>query len=281
MSATPATDASTVTVIGHYRLRERLAAGATGSVFAAEDRDTKAAVALKLIAADLEDDPEARERFYREAQITVQLSHVNIVRVLEIGEEQGRPFIAMERLLGLPLDQYLQAHPQLPLSTRLNLIVQLYCGLEAAHQQGVVHRDVKPGNIFVEPGGALKILDFGLARLQQSTLTASGLVVGSPGFMSPEQAEARKVDQRSDIFSAAAVSYLVLTGRAPFAAPTLPEALHAILHEMPAPLPPELAPAPLAHLLERALDKSPDARYQTCGELLCDLAQIQSTVVQS
>jgi serine/threonine-protein kinase len=140
---------------------------------------------------------------------------------------------------------------------------------------------VKPGNIFVEPGGRLKILDFGLARLKQSTLTASGLVVGSPGFMSPEQAEARTVDQRSDIFSAAAVAYLVLTGRAPFAAPTLPEALHAILHDMPPAPPPGIAPAPLVRVLERALRKSAADRYRTCGEVLRDLARIQSTVLQS
>jgi serine/threonine-protein kinase len=250
-------------------------------VFAAEDRETRQAVALKVIAADLEDDPEARVRFHREAQITGRLAHPNIVRVLEIGDECGRPYIAMERLVGLPLDQYLQTHAQLTLSTRLELMVQLFSGLEAAHRQGVVHRDLKPGNIFVEPDGQVKILDFGLARLQQSTLTASGLVVGSPGFMSPEQAEARKVDQRSDIFSAAAVSYLVLTGRAPFAAPTLPETLHAILHQLPPPVSPDVAPAALGRVLERALEKSPCDRYQTCAELLQDLAQIQSTVVPS
>ena len=282
MSTTHAgTDASHVTAIGRYRIHDRLAAGATGSVFAAEDRETHGRVALKVIAADLKDDPEARERFYREASIAALLKHPNIVRVLAVGEDCGRPFIAMERLTGLPLDRHVRACPELPLAARLDLIVQLYKGLQAAHQKEVVHRDVKPGNIFVEPDGRLKILDFGLARMQRSTLTASGLVVGSPNFMSPEQAEARPVDQRSDIFSAAAVGYLVLTGRAPFAAPTLPEVLHAILHDMPAPIARDVAPPAVARVLVRALAKSPGDRYQRCADILRDLAQIHSMVVQS
>jgi serine/threonine-protein kinase len=275
------TGASAFTAIGRYTILGRLAAGATGWVFAAEDRETHDRVALKVIAADLEDDPEARERFCREARITALLKHPNIVRVLAVGEDLGRPFIAMERLTGLPLDCHLRARPGLPLAARLNLIEQLYTGLQAAHQNGVVHRDVKPGNIFVEPDGRLKILDFGLARMQRSTLTASGLVVGSPNFMSPEQAEARRVDQRSDIFSAAAVGYLVLTGRAPFAAPTLPEVLHAILHDMPAPIARDVAPPAVARVLVRALAKSPGDRYQRCADILRDLAQIHSMVVQS
>jgi serine/threonine protein kinase len=277
---TPAgSDASAPTAIGRYMLRDRIATGATGYVYAAEDRAMDREVAVKVIAADLADEPETRERFYREARITAQLSHPNIVRVLDVGEDHGRPFIAMERLIGLPLDAHLKANPMLPLSSRIDLIVQLYSGLQAAHEQGTVHRDVKPGNIFVEKSGCLKILDFGLARLQASTLTASGVVVGSPGFMSPEQAEGRRVDARSDIFSAAAVGYLVLAGRAPFAGRTLPQTLHAILHEPTAPIAFADAPPVLARVLYKALEKSPDARYQTCADVLRDLARVKSTVV--
>jgi len=277
---TPAgSDASAPTAIGRYMLRDRIATGATGYVYAAEDRAMDREVAVKVIAADLADEPETRERFYREARITAQLSHPNIVRVLDVGEDHGRPFIAMERLIGLPLDAHLKANPTLPLSSRIDLIVQLYSGLQAAHEQGTVHRDVKPGNIFVEKSGCLKILDFGLARLQASTLTASGVVVGSPGFMSPEQAEGRRVDARSDIFSAAAVGYLVLAGRAPFAGRTLPQTLHAILHEATAPIAFADAPPVLARVLYKALEKSPDARYQTCADVLRDLARVKSTVV--
>jgi len=267
--------------IGRYILRDRIASGATGYVYTAHDQAMDRSVAVKLLAHDLEDEPETRERFYREARIMAQLDHPNIVRVLDIGEDNGHPYIAMELLEGLSLRDYLKANPQLPLGVRIDLIIQLYSGLEAAHAQGAVHRDVKPGNIVVSRDGHLTILDFGLARLKSSTLTAHGAVVGSPGYMSPEQAEGHRVDQRSDIFSAAAVGYLILSGREPFEAKNLPLALQAILHEMPAPLSVSEAPDPLARVILRALEKSPDARYQTCAEILPDLARVKATVGQS
>jgi len=267
--------------IGRYILRDRIASGATGYVYTAHDQSMDRPVAVKLLAHDLEDEPETRERFFREARITALLDHPNIVRVLDIGEDNGRPYIAMELLEGLSLGDYLRANPSLPLGDRIDLITQLYSGLEAAHAQGAVHRDVKPGNIMVSGHGHLTILDFGLARLNSSTLTAHGAVVGSPGYMSPEQAEGHKVDQRSDIFSAAAVGYLVLSGREPFEAKNLPLALQAILHEMPPPLSVSEAPDPLARVLLKALEKSPDARYQTCAEVLADLVRVKATVVHS
>jgi serine/threonine-protein kinase len=267
--------------IGRYILGDRIASGATGYVYTAHDQSMDRTVAVKLLAHDLEDEPETRERFYREARIMAQLDHPNIVRVLDIGEDNGRPYIAMELLEGLSLGDYLRANPGLPLGDRIDLIVQVYSGLEAAHAQGAVHRDVKPGNIMVSRDGHLTILDFGLARLKSSTLTAHGAVVGSPGYMSPEQAEGHKVDQRSDIFSAAAVGYLILSGREPFEAKNLPLALQAILHDMPAPLSASEAPDPLAHVLLKALEKSPDARYQSCAEVLADLVRVKATVVHS
>jgi len=270
-----------VLTIGRYILRDRIASGATGYVYTAHDQAMDRSVAVKLLAHDLEDEPETRERFYREARIMAQLDHPNIVRVLDIGEDNGHPYIAMELLEGLSLRDYLKANPQLPLGVRIDLIIQLYSGLEAAHAQGAVHRDVKPGNIVVSRDGHLTILDFGLARLKSSTLTAHGAVVGSPGYMSPEQAEGHRVDQRSDIFSAAAVGYLILSGREPFEAKNLPLALQAILHEMPAPLSVSEAPDPLARVILRALEKSPDARYQTCAEILPDLARVKATVGHS
>jgi len=282
MKATPAgSNEPEAPAIGRYLLRDRLAVGATGYVYAAEDRAMDRLVAVKVIAADLQDEPETRERFYREARIMTQLSHPNIVQVLDVGEDHGKPFIAMELLRGLPLADHLKAHPGLSLQARLDLIVQVYAGLEAAHAQGAVHRDIKPGNIMVQEDGHLKILDFGLARLMSSTLTASGVVVGSPGYMSPEQAEGQRVDQRSDIFSAAAVAYLILTGRAPFEAKSLPLALEAILHESPAALSAAEAPVLLARILFKALEKSPDARYQTSADVLADLRRVISTVVHS
>jgi len=262
-------------------LRERIAATATGYVYTALDQAMDRPVAVKLLAGDLQDEPETRERFYREARITAQLDHPNIVRVLDIGEDDGRPYIAMELLDGLSLRDHLKANPRLSIADRIELIVQLYSGLEAAHAQGAVHRDVKPGNIMVSRDGHLTILDFGLARLKSSTLTAHGAVFGSPGYMSPEQAAGRRVDERSDIFSAAAVGYLILSGREPFEAKNLPLALQAILNDMPAPLSAAEAPDRLARVILRALEKSPDARYQTCAEVLADLVRVKATVVHS
>jgi len=272
-SSSARSSAPTATAIGRYRLRACLASGATGHVYLADDPATGTQVAVKVLAADLQDEPETRERFYREARILTKLTHPNI--------EQGRPFIAMELLDGLGLADHLRAHPDLPLSRRIDLIQQLYAGLEAAHAQGTVHRDVKPANMIVQADGRLKIFDFGLARLHESTLTANGAVVGSPGYMSPEQVEGRRVDQRSDIFSAAAVGYLILSGRAPFEARNLPLVLDAVLNEAPAALSNAEAPAPLAHVLLKALEKLPEARYQSCAELLADLQRVHNTVVHS
>ncbi len=273
------TDADPVHRIGPYVLRTRLASGVTGHVYEASEEHTGRIVAVKILASGLEGDREARERFYREARIMTQIQHANIVRVLDIGAEDGRPYIVMERLAGLPLGDYLRARPGLGPRDKLALITQLYRGLEAAHRVGAVHRDIKPANIVVEPDGTLKILDFGLARLPSSTLTALGTVVGSPGYMSPEQAEGRRVDARSDIFSAGAVAYLVLTGRPPFNAVTLPALLDAILSRPLTPMADTEAPAPLARVLEKALEKRPDDRYQTCAEVLEDLRRAQDMMV--
>src|SRR5689334_9228705 len=183
--------------LGRYRLLQRIGGGATSLVFAAHDEATDRQVALKMIVADLEDEKETRERFYREAKVTAQLFHRNIVTVLDVGEDQGHPYIVMELLDGWPLGAYLEREPHHTLAANLDLIKQLYAGLEAAHERSVVHRDIKPSNLFVQRDGILKILDFGLARLHASTLTASGQILGTPDFMSPEQAAGEKVDARS------------------------------------------------------------------------------------
>ena len=271
-----AIDAAPARRIGPYLLRARLSSGITGYVYEAEDTVTGLGVAVKVLASGLEHEPEARERFYREARIMTQLAHPNIVRVLDVGADQGHPYIVMERLAGIPLGDYVRAWPTLALAARLVLIAQLYRGLEAAHAVGAVHRDIKPANIFVEPDGTLKILDFGLARLETSTLTALGAVVGSPAYMSPEQAEGRRVDVRSDIFSAGAVTYLILTGRPPFDAATLPALLDAILSRPVPPLAATEAPAAVARVVEKALEKCPDDRYQACAEMLDALRHAQA-----
>jgi eukaryotic-like serine/threonine-protein kinase len=261
--------------LGRYRLLERIGGGATTLVFAAHDEATDRNVALKMIVADLEDERETRERFCREAKVTAALSHRNIVAVLDVGEDQGHPYIVMELLDGWSLDAYLSRETPRPLTTNLELIRQLYTGLEAAHACGVVHRDIKPSNLFVQRDGVLKILDFGLVRLNTSTLTAMGQIVGTPAFMSPEQAAGERVDARTDIFSAAAVSYLILTGRSPFSLGDLRRTLNALLYEDPAPMTDAEAPASLRDVLDRGLAKDPARRYQSSGEMLIALEAVR------
>jgi serine/threonine-protein kinase len=261
--------------LGRYQLLERIGGGATSMVFAAHDDAMDRKVALKMIVADLEDELETRERFYREAKVTAQLFHPNIVTVLDVGEDKGHPFIVMELLDGWPLGEYLTRDMPRSLSTNLGLITQLLAGLQAAHACGVVHRDIKPSNLFVQRDGCLKILDFGLARLQASTLTASGQIVGTPDFMSPEQAAGEKVDGRSDIFSASAVSYLILTGRPPFTGADLRRTLDALLHHDPAPMTDAEAPAALRAVLNTGLAKDPARRYQSSAEMLLALQTVR------
>ena len=257
--------------IGRYRLIERLGGGPMGSVFDAEDEASGQHVAVKVLATDMAEEPETRERFYREARITSQLIHRNIVSLVDIGEEGGRPFLVMERLHGLPLDVHLREHGAVSLEMKVDLMTQLFEGLQAAHARGVVHRDIKPGNLFVQEDGVLKILDFGLARLHASTLTANGVVVGTPAFMSPEQADGQRVDARSDIFSASSVCYLILTGRPPFSAPDLPRTLQALLHEDPPAITDTSIPPLLVRILSKGLSKDLGRRYQSCSEVLADL----------
>jgi len=257
--------------IGRYRIIERIGRGAMGMVYAAEDETMGRRVAVKVMAADLEDEPEIRERFYREARITGQLNHRNIVTVFDLGEDHGHPYLVMELLHGLPLGQYLLSSNARGIDARLNLMIQICEGLQAAHAGGVIHRDIKPSNLYVLNDGTLKILDFGVARLAASTLTVGSFVLGTPEYMSPEQAQGRKVDARSDVFSAGAVFYFIVTGRAPFAASELPRVLHAVLHEDPAPLTEADGPESLRQIINKALSKAPDQRYQQCADMLADL----------
>src|SRR5687767_1355287 len=205
--------------IGRYRIIGRLGKGAMGVVYRAVDDVMGRPVAIKVMMADLEEDPETSARFYREAQVAGQLAHRNVITIFDMGDDGGRPFIVMELIDGYSLADYLKRPETAALEVRVELMRQLGDGLHAAHQRSVYHRDVKPGNLLVRSDGVLKILDFGIARLASSNMTASGLIVGTPDYMSPEQARGQEVDQRSDIFSAGAVCYFILTGRNPFAAP--------------------------------------------------------------
>ena len=227
-----------------------------GVVYAAHDDTMDRPVAIKVLMGDLEGDPESRARFHREAQAAAGLLHPNIITIYDAGEDQGRSFIAMQLLEGWPLAAYLKRPEAQPLERKVDLMLQICDGLVAAHGRGIVHRDLKPGNLFVQVDGVLKILDFGVARLADSSMTATGMMLGTPDYMSPEQARGTPVDARSDIFSAGAVAYFMLAGRKPFPGPDLPAVLRQLQFEEPAPLEDAGVPAELARIVRYAMAKA-------------------------
>ena len=263
--------------VGRYKVIDRIGKGAMGVVYAAEDEQLGRRVAVKLMLADFEDEPELRERFYREARITGQLAHRNVVRLFDLGEDQKRPFIVMELLDGVPLSDYLGTAGASSIDVKIDLMMQLCDGLQTAHQAGVVHRDVKPSNVFVLGDGTLKVLDFGVARLAASNLTASGMLLGTPEYMAPEQARGARMDARSDVFSAGGVCYFMVTGRAPFGSRDLRKVLQAIINEPPAPITEDQAPEALQQILMKALAKAPEDRFQQCAEMREALAHVRRT----
>ena len=262
------------TTIGRYRVVGRLGKGAMAIVYSAYDDVMERPVAIKVMMADLQDDPEMSARFYREAHAAGQLMHRNIITIFDMGEDDGRPFIVMELLEGQTLGNYVERSESILLEDKISLITQVFEGLRPAHSKGIFHRDIKPGNLLVRDDGSLKIVDFGIARLMTSSMTVSGLIVGTPDYMSPEQACGREVDQRSDIFSTGAVFYYMLTKRKPFAASDLPAVLVKVQNEQPLPIRDSEAPPALARVVMKALEKSPAARYQDAGEAIADLARV-------
>jgi tRNA A-37 threonylcarbamoyl transferase component Bud32 len=261
--------------IGRYRIVGRLGKGAMAVVYRAHDDVMGRPVAIKVMMADLEDDPETSARFYREARAAGQLVHRNIITIFDMGEDDGRPYIVMELLEGPTLGEYLKGPKASDLERNLDLMIQICEGLQVAHAHGIYHRDVKPSNLVVSEDGVLKILDFGIARLSSSNLTASGLIVGTPDYMSPEQARGQDVDERSDIFSAGAVFYFMVTGRKPFAAGDLPGVLRKVEAEDPLPIRDNEAPPALARIVMRALAKSSSERYQHAAQMIADLRRVR------
>jgi hypothetical protein len=260
--------------IGRYEILERIGKGAMGVVYAARDEVMDRVVAVKVMMADLEGEPDTRTRFYREAQAAGRLLHPNIITIFDMGEDESRIYMVMELLKGHTLAEYLR-QPAVPLEHKVGLMVQTCEGLAAAHAGGIVHRDIKPGNLFVLSDGSLKILDFGVARLATSTMTASGFIIGTPDYMSPEQARGAEIDPRSDIFSSAAVFYFMLSGRKPFAARDLPTVLRKVQSEPPPPLTEDEAPPVLARLVMRSLSKDPANRHQSMTDFAADLTRFR------
>ena len=257
--------------LGRYELLDRLGKGGMGVVYRARDTKLDRSVAVKLLLGDLEGDDETRERFLREARAAGELNHRNIIQIYDFGEVGGRAFIVMELLEGANLNEFLKEHPDLSLDRKLRIMTGVCDGLAFSHSRSIIHRDLKPANLFITKDRQVKVLDFGLARIASSKLTRTGLVFGTPDYMSPEQVRGKVVDERSDIFSLGAVFYQVLSGRKPFAARALPEVMRKVLTEEPVPLTQDEAPPLLARIITRSLQKDPLTRYQKVEELLADL----------
>jgi len=262
------------TRIGRYDLIERVGHGSLGTLYLGRDSVLGRDVAVKVMAAGLLGNAGAHARFFRDAKAAARLQHANIVTIFEFGEHEQTPYVVMEFLRGSNLADRLRQGPPLSLSQKLDSAIQLCAGLEAAHAQDVIHRDVKPRNIWVCDNGTVKVLDFGIA----TAATASGTVdvFASPGYMSPEQITSKPVDRRTDIYSCGAVLYELFAGHRPFEAPTPAGVLMKIVNESAPPIVNPEVPATLTAVIMRAMERSPDARYSRASELGRELKTIKA-----
>jgi serine/threonine protein kinase len=274
--------------IGHYRVTAKLGAGGMGEVFLAEDSRLGRKAAIKFLPVDAAGDPERRQRFFAEAKAASALNHPHVCVVYDVGEtDDGLPFIAMEFVEGKTLDAFVEQGP-LETSRAVEIAVQIVDALDAAHSRGIVHRDIKPANISLNERGEVKVLDFGLAkRMPTATVgdaithdlqqTQQGQVLGTPAYMSPEQALARDLDHRTDIFSLGVVLYELATGRRPFTASTFGEIVDKIVHYHPAAIA-RLnydVPVDFERIILKCLQKQSDRRYQSARELMVDLKNLR------
>jgi tRNA A-37 threonylcarbamoyl transferase component Bud32/tetratricopeptide (TPR) repeat protein len=260
--------------IGKYEIQKPLGKGAMGVVYLAHDTILERDVALKVMVAQIADDPELKQRFEREAKAVARMTHPNVVNVFDLGSHtDGSPYIAMELLKGQDLQKAVRAPSPMPLERKVSVIVQVLAGLAHAHQAGIVHRDIKPANIFISLDGSVKIMDFGVARLTTASMTGTGNIVGTADYMSPEQVKGAKVDGRSDVFSVGCMLYELLAGRRPFHSDNLMAIFYKITHDEPdwTLIPAGPAYEAILPVLKKALAKELEERYQTAYDFAVDL----------
>jgi TolB-like protein/predicted Ser/Thr protein kinase len=275
------------TTISHYKVIEKIGQGGMGEVFLAQDTTLDRKVALKFLPEELQLDPTARKRFLREAKSAAALDHPFICKIYEIGEAQGRIFIAMEYVQGMTLEEKLAEGP-LPARDVLETAREIADALEGAHKRGIVHRDLKPSNIMLIPEGHVKVMDFGLAKRvtpggsendDTTVLTKEGAAVGTVPYMSPEQIRGQRLDTRSDIFSFGVLLYEMVTGVNPFQKSSTMDTAQTILSENPPPITRYADDAPdfLQHTVRKMLAKEPDQRYQLIHDVRTDLGELSVT----
>ena len=264
----------TLSTIGRYQIIEKVGQGGMGVVYRAHDTLLEREVALKIISASIEGNPELRERFFREARAAGQLSHRNIITIHDLGEHEGQPYLAMEFLNGEDLQRRLSRPEPMSLARKLEIAADICDGLAYAHRRGLIHRDIKPANIFITDEGVVKLLDFGLARMVTSELTASNMMLGTLNYMAPEQVRGERTDHRADIFSFGVVLYEMLSGRKAFQGDSFAtdalqdpagRARAAAQHR-------RVAAVRGRALVEKAIAKTKDERYQDLIDLARDLA---------
>jgi eukaryotic-like serine/threonine-protein kinase len=267
---------SSTVLSGRYRLESKLGSGGMSTVYLANDEVLDRPVAIKLLHREISEEEDQLERFRREARAAARLSHPNLVGVIDAGEDDGRPYIVFEYINGRTLKRRIQEEGPLPVDEAVAYAIEIGRGLTAAHARKLVHRDVKPQNVLIDPDGRAKVTDFGIARsLEAKGLTATGRVVGTTDYVSPEQAMGEEVDERSDVYSLGVVLYEMLTGDVPFRAETQ---VGVAMKHVNEPMPdvqakrPEVSAA-VAAVVDRGTTKDPRDRYDTVAEMVRDLEQ--------